>query len=107
MKNLISKILKKISFSVLEGNAHSTPRIQSYIVLLPILIMSFTFLGFEMYTFFHLMALGKDYFISSEIIVVYGMLLSHQLALVFSRKKNQSIKEIKGEDKKEGEEIIN
>ena len=36
------------------------------------------------------------YHISGEILVVFGMLLSHHLALIFTRNKSQGINEIKG-----------
>lgn len=101
MRQLIQQLFQKIGFSILEGNKHSSSRLQSYIVLLPILFMSIIFIGFEITSFIVCMYSGADYYISSEIIVIFGMLLSHHLALIFSRKKSQSIEEIKGEDTKE------
>lgn len=95
--NLINKILSKISLSVLATNKNSTPRIQSYIILIPILIMSLVFLFIEVWDFAYIMYAGDgNYKISTEIIVIFGMLLSHHLALIFSRKNSQSISEITG-----------
>ena len=103
MKQLFTKLFEKIGFSIKEGNVYSSVRLQSFIILLPILLMTFTFIGFEITTFAMCIYLGKAYYISSEIIVIFGMILSHHLALVFSRKKSQSIAEIKGKDSTEEE----
>jgi len=97
-KELLLKFFDKIGLSIKEGNQHSSVRVQSYIILIPILIMSLIFTGFEITTFALAIYKGTIYKISSEIIVIYGMLLSHHLAVLFSRKKSQSISEIK--DKK-------
>ncbi len=96
MKQFINKIFSKIALSVLIDNQHSTPRIQSYIVLLPILFMTLIFVIIEVWSFIHSITCGADYHISSEILVVFGMLLSHHLAIIFSRKKSQGIEELKG-----------
>lgn len=110
MKRLFSTLFQKIGFSILEGNKHSSSRIQSYIVLAPIILMALIFLGFEITAFAFCIYAGKTYIISSEIIIIYGMLLSHHLALVFSRKTSQSIGDIKGDQSnilKEKEENLN
>ncbi len=103
----INKILNKISLSVLSDNKNSSSRIQSYILLAPILAMTLIFIIIEVWQFIHCINIGKDYYISSEIIIIFGMILSHHLALVFSRKNSQSIKEIKGaeETKEEPAEL--
>ena len=95
---IISKILNKIALSLLPSSKISTNRIQSYILLLPILCMSVIFTGIEVYQFFHCINSDKDYYLSAEIIIVFGMILSHHLAILFSRSKSQSINEIKGTD---------
>lgn len=97
-QTILKNLFEKIGFSVLEGNKHSSARLQSYIVLIPILLMTLIFIGFEITTFGICIYSGTVYKISSEIIVVFGMLLSHHLAVLFSRKKSQSIEEIKGTD---------
>jgi len=101
MKKFISKILSKIAASSIQGNTTSTPRVQSYIILVPILLMSTIFIGFEVSHLIYCLYYTKDYVISSEIIIIFGMLLSHHLALIFSRRKSQSIEDIKGSKKEE------
>lgn len=113
MRQLFNKFLRKISLSVISVNKNSTPRIQSYIILVPILIMSIAFLFIEMWDFGYTMYAGNgDYHISTEIIIIFGMLLSHHLALIFSRKNSQSITDITGKpienvEDKEKNEMIN
>jgi hypothetical protein len=89
MKTMFKKLLHTISLSVLSDNTHSSARIQAYIILLPVLLMSLMFIVIEVtrivYCFMHD---GVKYEISSEIIIIYGMLLSHHLALLFSRRSN-------------------
>lgn len=77
-------------------NDPSTVRIQSYLILLPILLTMLTFLIIEVWSFIHAIKLGTDYRLSNEIIVVFGMVLSHHLAVLFQRNKSQGIGEIKG-----------
>lgn len=107
MKQFISKILSKIAASSIQGNATSTPRVQSYIILVPILMMSMIFMGFEVSHLIYCLYTTKDYAISAEIIVIFGMLLSHHLALIFSRGKSQSISEVKGSEEPKKEETDN
>lgn len=96
MKQFINKVFSKITLSVTTGNNHSSVRIQSYIVLLPILFMTLIFVIIEVWSFIHSISCGSTYHISNEIIAVFAMLLSHHLAIVFSRKKSQGIDELKG-----------
>jgi len=98
MKQFFTKILSKISFSVLENDPHSTHRIQSYIVLIPILCMCTIFSAIEIWAFLHTINCGEDYHISNEIILIFGMILSHHLAVLFSRKKSQSIDSLKKDE---------
>jgi hypothetical protein len=107
MKKFISKILSKIASSSIQGNATSTPRVQSYIILVPILLMSTIFMGFEVSHLIYCLYTAKDYAISAEIIIIFGMLLSHHLALIFSRGKSQSITDIKGTGSPKTEETDN
>jgi len=100
MKQIFTKFFEKIGFSIQEGNLHSSTRLQSYIILTPILLMTLIFIGFEITTFGVCIYSGTIYKISTEIIVIFGMLLSHHLAILFSRKKSQSIQDIKGDDQK-------
>ena len=45
MKRLFNSLFQKIGFSILEDNKHSSSRIQSYIVLAPIILMALIFLS--------------------------------------------------------------
>ena len=97
MKERISGLFIKITKSLnINDTTVSTTRLQSYLILLPILIMVFVFLFIEIWSFFHAINADKPYVLSNEIIVVFGMLLSHHLGILFSRNKVQSIAEIKG-----------
>lgn len=97
MKTIINKILMKIAESVdTQGNTISSVRLQSYIILFPILMMVLVFLIIEIWSFAHAIQHGDEYKLSSEIIIVFGMMLSHHLAILFSRSKSQSIGELKG-----------
>lgn len=89
ISRIIRKIMSKISKSVLKDNTHSTHRIQSYIFMIPIILMVFMFICLEVYHFFHcLYTEGLTYTISSEIIIIFGMLLGHQLAVLFQKDSN-------------------
>ena len=83
---LINKLLSKISLSILSDNTHSTSRLQSYIVLIPVLLMTLIFISIEIFSIVNSIINSTEYIISNEILIVYGMLLSHHLALVFSRR---------------------
>jgi len=100
MKSLINRMLLKIAQSI-DGNnnATSSVRLQSYIILFPIVFTILIFLAIEIWAFIHAIKTDKEYKLSSEIIIVFGMTLSHHLAILFSRTKSQSIAEISGKDK--------
>ena len=102
-KSIFSTIYKSVDGS---SNTVSSVRVQSYLLLLPILLMSFCFIGIEVWSFLHSKKTGGIYHISNEIIVVFGMVLSHHLALLFNRNKAQSIAEIKGDAKPAVEEVV-
>lgn len=97
MKTIVNSILLKIAESV-DGTSNkvSSSRVQSYIILFPILLMVLVFLIIEIWAFGHAIKNGIDYKLSSEIIIVFGMMLSHHLAILFSRTKSQSIAELQG-----------
>lgn len=95
MKKIINKIMTKIAQS-LDGsnNTVSSVRIQSYLMMFPILAMVFVFLVIEIWAFAHTIHNGKDYKLSNEIILVFGMMLAHHLSILFSRAKSPSIGDI-------------
>lgn len=95
MKTVINKILMKIAQSVDGTNDKvSTARLQSYLMMFPILAMVFVFLVIEIWAFAHTINAGKDYRLSNEIILVFGMMLAHHLSILFSRAKSTSIGDI-------------
>lgn len=75
-----------ISKSTTADNLVSSTRIQSFIILVPILIMCFIFICIEIAYFLFSIRNGTEYHISTEIIVIFGMILSHHLAIMFQRK---------------------
>ena len=97
MRERINGLFTKITKSIDSTDPTvSTSRLQSYLILLPIIIMVVVFLVIELWSFIHALSTGKPYVLSNEIIVVFGMLLSHHLGILFSRNKSQSIGELKG-----------
>jgi len=96
MKTIVNSILLKIAESV-DGTSNkvSSSRVQSYIILFPILLMVLVFLIIEIWAFGHAIKHGIDYKLSSEIIIVFGMMLGHHLSILFSRTKTPSITEVK------------
>lgn len=102
--SIFKPLLNYVSKSIDANNPVSTPRFQSWVVLIAILFQVLMFTIFEVLSFIVAIKTGIPYSISADNIVIFGMLLSHQLALVFARSKSQSIKEIKGDDATE--EII-
>lgn len=87
----------------LNGNSNdvSTARLQSYLIVLPILLMIIAFLFIEIWSFGHSIKTGKEYHLSNEIIIIFGMNLSHHLAILFSRNKSQSVKELNNDNSTE------
>lgn len=94
MNSLWTRLIAKISASISTSEISSV-RIQSYIILLPIILMSIVFVIIEVWSFIHAIYNDKSYVLSNEIIVVFGMILSHHLAILFSRSKTAGIDEIK------------
>lgn len=94
MNSLWTRLIAKISASISTSEISSV-RIQSYIILLPIILMSIVFVIIEVWSFIHAIYNDKSYVLSNEIIVVFGMILSHHLAILFSRSKTTGMDEIK------------
>lgn len=107
MKQFIQSILLKIANSVTADNPISSTRVQSYIILFPILIMILVFLVIEMWSFIHAIKNGLPYRLSNEIIVVFGMMLGHHLSILFSRSKSPSIADITGAISKDQTDLNN
>lgn len=95
LKSAYAAINKLVVKSV-SGNEVSATRVQSYLILGPIQMMILVVVGIELASFIHGIYTTGSYVLSSEFIVTFGMVLSHHLAILFSRSKSQSINEIKG-----------
>lgn len=79
-------LLKLLRLSVEENNLVSSARMQSYLVLAGILTAAFTSCTIEVVNAFRSWTTHEVYKISNEFIVIFGMLLSHHLGILFSRK---------------------
>lgn len=96
MRQIIQTILLKIASSVNGNTPVSSVRVQSYIMMLPILLMVAVFVIIELAAFIHSVRKDNEYHISNEIIVIFAMNLSHHLAILFSRSKSQGLAELSG-----------
>lgn len=96
MRQIIQTILLKIASSVNSNTPVSSVRVQSYIMMLPILLMVAVFVIIELAAFIHSVRKDNEYHISNEIIVIFAMNLSHHLAILFSRSKSQGLAELSG-----------
>lgn len=95
LKSAINSINKLIVRSV-TTDAVSATRISSYLILAPIQLMIFVVILIEMSSFIHSLWTDGEYVLSNEFIITFGMVLSHHLAILFSRSKSQSREELKG-----------
>lgn len=95
IKSMFMSINRLIVRSVTTDEVSAT-RISSYLILAPIQIMIFVVVIIEMFEFVHSVYTGHDYVLSNEFIITFGMVLSHHLAILFSRSKSQSRDELKG-----------
>lgn len=84
---LLRKVVTLMGHSVESGNNISTSRLQSYFVLLPVLLSCFTFLTIEIVNAIIQWVHTKTYTISTEAIIIFGMILAHHLGILFSRPK--------------------
>jgi hypothetical protein len=84
-KKIINKMLEMIKKSIFshEGKESST-RIASYVILLLIFLFTVVFLGIEIYSAIQ----GK--LPSNEAIIIFGMLMTHQLTLLGITKYHES-----------------
>ena len=93
---MLKNILSLIKQSTNNDNAVSSVRLQAYLMFPVIYIMVAVFIALEIAQFHHAITLHLPFVISNESIVIFGMVLSHHLAILFSRSKSQSIGELKG-----------
>lgn len=91
MKNLFKNILTLMKGSVMtKGGKESSTRIMSYVISAIIVLFCFIFIGIEISSaIFALIETGK-YVLSNEIIIIFGSLLTQQLALLGITKSNET-----------------
>lgn len=104
MRTVFKKIVDLINTSVDSQTSISSVRVQSYLIVPMIILFVMTFIMIEIWSFVHGIRTGGNYAISNEIIIIFGMMLSHHLAILFSRSKSQSMKELKEGDGKAAED---
>jgi len=95
IKSTLGSINNLIVKSITTDEVSAT-RLSSYMILAPIQMMIIVVILIEMTAFIHAMFIGKDYVLSNEFIITFGMVLSHHLAILFSRSKSQSRAELRG-----------
>lgn len=97
IKSAFSSINRLIVRSVTTDEVSAT-RISSYLILAPIQLMILVVVLIELFEFGHSIWTGHPYVLSNEFIITFGMVLSHHLAILFSRSKSQSRAELKGDN---------
>ena len=97
IKSALSSINKLIVKSVSTDEVSAT-RLSSFMILAPIQLMILVVVAIEVFEFGHSVYAGTPYVLSSEFIITFGMVLSHHLAILFSRSKSQSRAELKGDN---------
>jgi hypothetical protein len=102
IKSAIASINRLIVKSVSTDEV-SSARLSSFMILAPIQMMILVVILIELVAFGTSIYHGKDYVLSNEFIITFGMILSHHLAILFSRTKSQSRKELAEGDSKEEE----
>lgn len=89
MVTLFGNLFSLIKESTGSSSKVSSARVQAYFVLFSTLAYSVTFVIIEIANAVMSLTQGVPYAPSNESIVVLGMLLSHHLGLMFSKKSNQ------------------
>jgi len=86
MKNIkfLTKFFDSIKKSIKDHSGkESSSRISSYIILATIILNSLIFIGIELTNAIIVWKQGETYVIPSEHLIIFGMILSHHLALLF------------------------
>ena len=86
--SILSNIFKKIAVSI-DGTSNkvSSTRIQSYVMLSLVVASAVAFIAIEIWNAAMSWSCDKPYAISNEIIIVFGMLLSHHIGILFNRNR--------------------
>ena len=98
MVNLFNLIKESLNGN---DNTKSSTRLQSYLVLVPVILTSFIFVIIEIVNAILTWNTGKIYSPTNQIIIAYSMILAHHISVLFSRQKSQ-----KPEEPKPDEEIV-
>ncbi len=88
----------------LDGTSEKTSsvRIQAYVLLIPVLLASLVFVSIEAVNAIVAWNNQVAYVPSNESIIIFGMILSHHISVLFTRTKPKNYYEVK--DKKEDKE---
>lgn len=86
LKNVLKKILNIIKQSASRTHEYSSARVTSYIILTLIILMTLYFIIVGIY----IVVADKTTIIPNEMVVVYGMLLTHQLTLLGINKYHET-----------------
>lgn len=91
----------------LDGTSEKTSsvRIQAYVLLIPVLLASLVFVSIEAVNAIVAWNNQVAYVPSNESIIIFGMILSHHISVLFTRTKPKNYYEVK--DKKEEKEPDN
>lgn len=95
MNNIIKIILYTLNG---KDNTKSSVRLQSYFVLLPILIISVLFIIIEAVNAILSWKVGSKYIPTNEFLGAYAMLLAHHISVLFSRQKSENKEEAISEE---------
>ena len=95
MNNIIKIILYTLNG---KDNTKSSVRLQSYFVLLPILIISGLFIIIEAVNAILSWKTGTKYIPTNEFLGAYAMLLAHHISVLFSRQKSENKEEVPSEE---------
>lgn len=83
------KVWNKIGLSV-SSDKTSSIRIQAFILLMPVVLASLVFISIELINAIIAWKTNVSYVPSNESIILYGMILSHHISVLFSRSKPQN-----------------
>jgi len=83
-----NKILSLIRISVDNNSKESANRVQSYFMLILVMMMSLSFLGIEITRF---IMNPSTYVISSEIIIIFSMILAHHLGILYQKRQEMKL----------------
>ena len=87
MKSFLLKILKFVKMSLTSDNSVSSTRIQSYFLLILIILLTLGAFIIEGCSFYHSLHSGVPYVISNQYMTIFISLLALHLSVLFQRTK--------------------